>query len=332
MHTSIRTFLGTAICAGYLVLTACGDGGDTSSGSGKATIPDEPDAAIQTIMREIGGGNTAILWEAMPAGYRTDINDIAQLAGTKIDPELYDKTFDLIGRIGGVVSKQKEFILNNPQFAGQPEADKEKFEKAIPSIAALLETVAASNVATAEGLQTFEGEAFFDTTVAKISDHVMTLSKLTDEGDASMADLKEATVKVVEREGDTATLEMTIANEPPETEIFKQVEGRWVPVGMADQWSAKMGEARANLESMTPEDMAAQKPQIMGVLGMMDGVVTQLETAETQQQFDQALQQAMMPLMGLMMMGQGMGGGQGGGGGGGAAPMPMPMPEQAPAQ
>ena len=41
---------------------------------------------------------------------------------------------------------------------------------------------------------------------------------------------------------------------------------------------------------------------------MVEGILTQIEVAETQEQFDQALQGAMMPLMGLMMMQQGMGG------------------------
>jgi len=53
--------------------------------------------------------------------------------------------------------------------------------------------------------------------------------------------------------------------------------------------------------------MAAQKPQIMGVLTMIDGVLTQIAAAETQEQFDQSLKGAMMPIMGLIMMGQGMG-------------------------
>jgi hypothetical protein len=47
---------------------------------------------------------------------------------------------------------------------------------------------------------------------------------------------------------------------------------------------------------------------MMGVLTMIDGVLAQIAAAETQEQFDQSLKGAMMPLMGLMMMGQGMGG------------------------
>ena len=50
--------------------------------------------------------------------------------------------------------------------------------------------------------------------------------------------------------------------------------------------------------------MAEQKPQLMNIFVMIDAVLSQLEAAETQAQFDQAVKGAMMPLMGIMMMGQ----------------------------
>ena len=104
------------------------------------------------------------------------------------------------------------------------------------------------------------------------------------------------------------------------------MEDRWVPQEMADEWTTQMAEARAKLEAINPAQMEQQKPQILSVFAMIDGVLTQIDAAQTQEQFDQALQGAMMPMMGLMMMGQGMGGG-------GAAPeMPMApvMPEVPP--
>ena len=47
----------------------------------------------------------------------------------------------------------------------------------------------------------------------------------------------------------------------------------------------------------------------MGMITMLDGILTQLNTAETQEQFDQALQGAMIPIGLLMMqsMGEGIG-------------------------
>ena len=70
-----------------------------------------------------------------------------------------------------------------------------------------------------------------------------------------------------------------------------------------------MGDAKKQLEAISFEEMAKNKPQIMGMITMVDGILTQLKTAETQEQFDQALQGAMMPIGLLMMqsMGEGIG-------------------------
>ena len=48
----------------------------------------------------------------------------------------------------------------------------------------------------------------------------------------------------------------------------------------------------------------------MGMITMLDGILTQLNTAKTQEQFDQALHGAMIPIGLLMMqsMGEGIGG------------------------
>ena len=52
----------------------------------KVAIPDEPSAAMQTIADEVIAGNYSIIWHAMPTSYQTDINAIARLAGSKVDP------------------------------------------------------------------------------------------------------------------------------------------------------------------------------------------------------------------------------------------------------
>ena len=93
-----------------LFFTACGAGISSTT----VTIPDEPSAAIQTIADEVIAGNYSILWHAMPSSYQTDINAIARLAGLKVDPEIYDKSFGLFGRFAEVADKQKSFILKFP--------------------------------------------------------------------------------------------------------------------------------------------------------------------------------------------------------------------------
>ena len=305
------------LVAGALTFSACSKKGDDSESkveagieSSAVTIPDAPDAAMQTILSEFANGNGAILWQAMPSVYQADVNTMVQLAGSKLDAEIYDQSFALIGRLGQVVDKQKAFILGTEM--GQRSAeDLANLEAALPAIVGWIETLAASDIASIAGLQAFEGQAFFDTTVSKLTAYGIELSKLAGQEGPSFEDLRSVGVSPVEVTETEATLQITVPGEPAETEKFVKVENRWVPAEMATQWTQGVTEVKAKLEAISPEEISAKKPQFMGVLTMIDGVLTQIESAETQAQFDQAVQGAMMPFMGLMMMSQGFGGGAG---------------------
>lgn len=310
-----------------LSFTACGGGDSSAEESAQSapekpveiTIPDDPAAAMELIAQELASGNGGILWKAMPSSYQGDLNEIAKLAGTKVDAEIYNKSFALVGRIGEVANKQKEFILNTELAGVQPEEEVAKMEAAWPSIIGFVETIANSSISSAEGLQAFDGKTFCESTISELIKFSDDLSALSGE-ELPISAYKGVTVKALESTDSTATLEMTGPEGDVETEEFIKVEDRWVPTEMADSWTTSMAEARAQLEAIDPEQIAQTKPQIMGVITMFEGVLTQIEAAETQEQFDQALQGAMMPIMGLMMM-------QGGGMGAPAAPA-MPMPAQ----
>ena len=71
---------------------------------------------------------------------------------------------------------------------------------------------------------------------------------------------------------------------------------------MASVWDLQVEQAKSQLSAVTDEERLARRPQLLGALTMIDGLLTQINAAETQAQFDQAVQGAMMPLFGLMMM------------------------------
>ncbi|WPJ94652.1 hypothetical protein SH580_14550 [Coraliomargarita algicola] len=286
------------------VFTACGSKSESTE-KPEASIPDAPDAAIQTIATELSNGNGAILWEAMPASYQNDVNTVAQLAGTKVDAEIYNKGFALIGRLADVANKQKEFILNTQLGGEKPAEQIAKIEAAWPSIIGFVKTLTDSSLASAEGLQAFDGLAFCETTVSTLVDFSQDLAQLSDEPNP----LDFGAVKLLASTDTTASLEMTLPDGTVNTEEFSKVENRWVPTEMASSWASDMANAKAQLEAISPEEIAKNKPQIMGAITMFEGILGQIDAAETQEQFDQALQGAMMPIMGLMMMQGGMGGG-----------------------
>ena len=287
-----------------LFFTAFGAGISSTT----VTLPDEPSAAMQTIADEVIAGNYSILWHAMPTSYQTDINAIARLAGSKVDPEIYDKSFGLFGRFAEVADKQKLFILNTSLVGEQPAEQIAEIEAAWPSIVGFFKTIVNSSISSSAGLQAFDGQVFSEQTLPALFKYSNDLAAISNE-ESPFGSLEFGSLKTVESTDTTAVLEITFANGGVETKGLTKIENRWVPTEIAINWSTEMAAAKKQLEAISYEEIAKNKSQLMGIITMLDGILTQLNTAETQEQFDQALQGAMIPIGLLMMqiMGEGIG-------------------------
>ncbi|MEC8219775.1 MAG: hypothetical protein VX014_04015 [Verrucomicrobiota bacterium] len=287
-----------------LFFTACGAGISSTT----VTIPDEPFAAMQTIGDEVIAGNYSILWHAMPTSYQTDINAIARLAGSKVDPEIYDKSFGLFGRFAEVADKQKLFILNTSLVGKQPAEQIAEIEAAWPSIIGFVQTIVTSSISSSAGLRAFDGQVFSEETLPELFKYSNDLAAISNE-ENPFGSLQFGSLKTVESTDTTAVLEITFASGDVVEEDFTKVENRWVPAEIAINWSTGIVTARKHLQAISSEEIAKNKPQLMGMITMLDGILTQLNTAKTQEQFDQALQGAMIPIGLLVMqsMGEGIG-------------------------
>ncbi len=304
----LHTLALSGMAAGAMFMAACGDSGsDAAAPAAKAEFPDAPDAAMKFIASELAAGNGGILWQAMPTSYQNDVSEIVNLVGTKLDAEVYDQGFALVSKLSQVVADKQDFIINT-SIAGEAKSAEEKAEMkaAWPAVVSFLNTLNSSQITSLEGLQNFNGQDFFDTTVSELLKQLDGIAALSGD-EFRLADLSDMAVKVVESTEDTATLEVSIPGEEPDTGTYQKVDGRWLDQEMAAGWAEGVAEAKAQLAALTPEEMAKNKPQVIMAYGMFDGILTNLQNAETQEQFDQALQGAMMPIMGLMMMGGGMG-------------------------
>jgi hypothetical protein len=283
-----------------LIFTAC----DAGVSSTEFTIPDEPSAAIQKIADEMLVGNCSILWHAMPSSYQADVNAIAKLAGAKVDPEIYDKSFGLFGRFAEVADKQKSFILNT-KLGGELAAEQiAEIEAAWPSIIGFIQTIVTSSISSSAGLRAFDGQGFSEQTLPALFKYSNDLAAISKE-ENPFGSLEFDRLKTIENADTAAVIEITFTNGDVETEDFIKVENRWVPTEMATNWSTQIADTKKKLEAISSEEIAKNKPQLMGMITMLDGILTQLEKADTQEQFDQALRGAMMPIGMLIMQGTG---------------------------
>ena len=168
--------------------------------------------------------------------------------------------------------------------------------------------IVTSSISSSAGLRSFDGQVFSARTLPALIKYSNDLAAISNQ-ENPFGSLEFDRLKTVENADTTAVVEITFTKGGVGTKGLTKIENRWVPTEIATNWSTEIAAAKKQLEAISYEEIAKNKPQLMGMITMLDGILTQLKTAETQEQFDQALQGAMLPI-GLLMM-QSMGGGDG---------------------
>ena len=267
---------------------------------GAPQIPDSPEGTVLAVAHAIHDGHPEILWTALPESYQADLVELTQAFAEKVDPTLYDRGFALVMRAAEVLDDRKEVILASETFTSTG-ADADEIRTALANTQAVTAILKESQVATVAGLSTIDWEQFLATTGAKLIDTASTID--AGETDNPLGDLESLTVETIENNGDRATLRISSADHEPEDVEMVRVEGRWVPARMADQWPQFVEDTRQGLAKMTPENMAAQKTQIMMFFGMADGLIEQIASLQTPEEFDAAIGPMLAPFMGAASTG-----------------------------
>lgn len=285
----------------FFLLLSCLSAFALSAEDKSVDYPAAPDAAVRYVAGELVQMNGGVLWEALPESYRSDIVGFVRSASKQVDAENYERSNKLLGRIASVMDNKREFILNTNIGGSLAEEEKAAIKVALPLLSELLHNVSGGATATYEGLLKFDGKRFFDDTVGSFLRFIDAASKLAGE-ELSMSSLQDIKVKVLTQEKESALLEIALPGKAPEVENFVLVEERWLPESLVEKWADGMAEARASLDRVTAEEVEANKVQTAMILGILEGVLSQIESAESQESFDLSLKSAAMPLIGLFMM------------------------------
>lgn len=271
-----------------------------------------PDAAMLAMMQGIRNQQLEAAWNFMPPSYREDINMVVQTFAEKMDPELWERTFEVLNHLVTALESKKELILSDPNLENAP-LDAEQREKGFDAIIALLRTITKSELSNLEQLKEFNGGEFMAGTGSSVMKQVLEMAQMMPGNPVQtefLEKLDQATATVVTSEGDTATVRLEAPGEEPEEMEMVRVEGYWIPAEFSQQFPSALATAQAQVEDITPEMIEAQKPQVMGILATVDQLASNIEAAETQEELAQTMQQALAPIM-MMAMGGGMAGGPG---------------------
>lgn len=278
-----------------ILFTAFGCARTADSGNKVAKAPETPDGTVYAFAEAIQENRIEDIWKVfLPESYKNDLNELTTLFAGKMDPAVYDQAFALVMRAIEVLDDRKEIILASETFKSTG-ADAEDFREGLSNTHIFTDTLKTSEVATVEGLKTIDWEQFLANNGNAMIEQAAAIESEKGNPFDDLATLK---VETLEKTEDTATLRISTKEHEPEEVKMVRVEGCWIPADMAEEWPGFVKDAHEGLAELTPEKMAAQKTQAMMFLGMADGLVNQIASLQTSDEFDASVGQMFGPFLG----------------------------------
>ncbi len=264
-----------------LILCLCcvvgpGCGKDDPASGAKTPVAVEPrrgpaetaDQAVLAVRDGLLENHPEAVWDFLPESYQNDLNDLVRTFARRMDPELWNKGITVFRKLVLVLKTKKEFLA----------AD-------MSTTAGFFEILLEGAITDLEKLKAFDGHKFLAGTGARLFGQLRTLVPNLD----AQFDFKKVTL--VRSKGDSATVELKSDNETLERE-FVRVEGKWIPQDIADAWLDHIGNAKAKLSLLAPDNLAETKPQILAMLTAADEVLDRLVAARNREEFRAGLEEA----------------------------------------
>jgi hypothetical protein len=257
-----------------------------------AGIPSTPDGTVQKVTSDLANDRPQVVWQALPASYQSDIREVIVAFADKLDADLWNRTFAVLGKITRVAKEKKEFILATigeapvPQLQGE---NLENLEENWDHVVAIFETIAASEIRTVAGLKKLDPEKFLSTTGSQLSKNFKDLATaVADEETAEVFEkIGQTKVTVVKSEGETATLSIETPGQSAETIEMVRFEGKWLPAEMVANWDTGIEQAKQSIAQI--DFSGPSREMYLGVIGQFEQTLDQMLAANSQEQFNQAV-------------------------------------------
>lgn len=245
--------------------------------------------SLQYAANQVQAGHPRAIWELMPPSYQADLQELFRAAIAANDAKQYAANLRLGGQIARTLNKQREFVFGYPAMGMIPPEIKDIVEKAYGPVVGILAVLSDPQLMSIESLTTRElGEIIADVD-EQAGPHIAALFRLVPEESNPLMAVLQASTSSVQMEGsDRGSIMLTNPQGQVATVVFVRVENRWVPEAMAQSWQEDMASARQAIAQAAgqQESVNAGMAAMTLTLGAM---LTQLEDAETQDEFNQII-------------------------------------------
>ena len=253
-------------------------------------IPQTADAAVEAVFSGIRNKKPEVLWAFLPASYQKDVNSLFHLLAGKMDPELWEKTFQTGLRIVRICRVRRAAILDAELIGPGAGPNERAMAAEWDTVVTLAGTLLASDLADLKKMKRFDGGRFLKKTGGRFMKELAIASRLLpgDRFQLELDDLVQLQVKLESETGDSAVVQLSFRDDdtPPQRVPFVRVEGKWIPKNLADVWTTRIAEIRKRMESqLAPQVLAEKKKVVMQFLAGVEKSLDELEDAKTPAEF-----------------------------------------------
>ena len=265
-------------------------------------FPSNPSAQefMDIVIRELKKDNSMVIWDALPASKQKEVQDIVKLASTRIE----QKTLNLIKKFRGdlltALKGKKQFILNSKSIPIPPD-QKPVLVKSYDAIVGVIEAYIPIEWMDLSYLQNSDIRDILSAYMDNVANKADALRNTLPDDSPFKAILmsKPQSASVESLSSTSANVTFVVPGTPSAPVMFVLSDGRWLPEAMVKNWDDSMAQVKGALEAANPKQIHTQ---VGGALLFANGLLGSISTAETQEEFDERVQE-------LMGMAAGMGGG-----------------------
>jgi hypothetical protein len=256
-----------------------------------------PDAAVRAVLEGIERKELTALWQFLPASYQRDLQTLVRQTGERMDPEVWDRSMAVVRHAAQVMKSKEKWLqtpaANEPPVTG-PAAQMGPVNYA--QLAQLLELLADSELGRTETLKTLDLGAWTGKVGRPLLEQISVFARRmpADPLARTLTGLQDLKFRSRDVKDDSATVEIVMPNESPVEVPYVKIDGKWIPVDLANGWIEGLGQAQARLAVvLAPDNLATLKPQLLTGLNVMDDWLKRLEEAPSKEAFDFAWSQGM---------------------------------------
>jgi hypothetical protein len=261
-----------------------------------APAPGDPVSAVKVALGAVQQGRLEQAYDFLPPSYQQDIDQLVGNFAVKMDAEVWSAAFTVLRKAVDVLKTKQDMVLalipqGGPQ--GPNPAATEQLRQNWGDMVQSLELVIASDISDLERLKNISTRRYLATTGNKFFAQMQVLSAAGGGGNP-LDELKKTTVELVSHDGNQAVLRIKGSRDPNgQEQPFVQVDGRWIPQSLADDWADHIQKAKDQLEQITPELVAAQKGKALEHLKVVEQTLDGMLSAQKPEEF----QAAVLPLV-----------------------------------